>query len=174
MGRTLAGVMAAVIVAAGLAGCTGTADPAPAAATESPEVVSYQGLAGIRFGDSRTELAGEHGMVQASGDCAPQLPSYAGASPVFDDDRLVLLWADPPLHTPEGGAVGSPVATVNATYPEAEPLTAPLGSFQFDGLLVTSGDRAYLFLHDGTTVQKLIVGYEEHARLLFNEGFGTC
>jgi hypothetical protein len=174
MGRTLVGVMAAVTLAAGLAGCTGTADPAPAAATESPEVVSYQGLGGIRFGDSRTDLASEHGMVQASGDCAPRLPSYAGASPVFDGDRLVLLWADPPLHTPESIAVGAPVATVDATYPGAEPLTAPPGSFHFDGLLVTSGDRGYLFLHDGTTVQKLIAGYEEHARLLFDEGFGTC
>lgn len=175
MGRTLTGIMAAVMFAAGLVGCTGTRDPVPTAtAAGDRQVVSHEGLAGIRFGATRADLARDHGLIDAPDDCAPQLPSYPGASPVFDGDRLVLLWADPPLRTPEGIAVGSPVGAVNDAHPDAEPLTAPPESFRFDGLLVTSGDRALLFLHDGTTVQKLIVGYDEHARRLFHEGFGTC
>jgi hypothetical protein len=175
MGRTFAGIMAAVMVAAGPAGCGEPGDPTPmAASVPDRHVVSHRGLAGIEFGDSRAELERDHGLVRASGDCGPRLPSYPDASPIFEDDRLVLLWADPPLRTPEGIAVGDLVSTVHDTHLRAEPLTAPPERFRFDGLLVTSGDRAYLFLHDGATVQKLIVGYEDHVRRLFHEGFGTC
>jgi len=71
--------------------------------------------------------------------------------------------------------VGDPVAQARATHPEAEELTAPAGSFRFDGLIATvGGDRAYLFLHDHDTVQKVVVGFAEHARRLFHDGFGTC
>jgi hypothetical protein len=137
-------------------------------------VVSHQGLAGIRFGDSRAGLERDHGLTQAPGDCGPGLPSSPWVSPVFEDDRLVLLWAEPPVRTPEGITVGTPVGTARAAHPGAEKLAAPPGSHRFDGLLAAAGDRAYLFLHDGVTVQKLIVGYEEHCRRLFHEGFGVC
>jgi hypothetical protein len=40
--------------------------------------------------------------------------------------------------------------------------------------LVTEGDRGYLFLHDGTTVQKAVAGYGEYLTRLFNTGFGSC
>lgn len=174
--------VALVVIAAtiGLSGCTGATPSEPARAAQSApsptqgEVVSYEGLADIRFGDARAELAHRHGMTQGPGDCAPRLPDRPDASPVFDDGELVLLWADPPLHTPEGVMVGDPVAEVHSAYPDAEALTAPSGTYQHDGLLATQQDRAYLFLHDGEQVQKVVAGYAEHARLLFHEGFGTC
>jgi hypothetical protein len=53
-------------------------------------------------------------------------------------------------------------------------LTAPPGTYRFDGLLARQGDRAYLFLHDGRTVRKTVAGYADYAQRLFDEGFGTC
>lgn len=163
------------LLLAGLAGCTGTASPVPhAQPTGDPRVVSHQGLAEIRFGDTREALEREHGLVQRPGDCAPRLPEQPALSPVFDGDRLVLLWVDPPLHTPAGLAVGSPVEAVRAAHPDAEDLPTPADPFQFQALIVTVDDRAYLFLHDREQVQKLIIGYEHHARLVHQEQFGVC
>lgn len=160
---------------AALAGCAGDTATRPLASGQAdPLVVSHEGVADIRFGDSRAELADEHGLTQGTGDCAPVLPDHPNVSPVFDQGQLVLLWADPPLHTPEGIAVGTDLATVRATHPEAESLSAPQETYRFDGLLATEHDRAYLFLHDHSQVQKVIIGFAEHARLLFEEGFGTC
>src|SRR6185436_18478234 len=96
----------------------------------------------------------------------PQLVDVPKVSPIFVDDRLVVLWAEPPMHTPEGLGVGSPVDRVRAAYPG--------GTYRFDGLLVTRGDRAYLFLHDTATVRKLIVGYVQYAKLLFDQGYSAC
>ncbi|MPZ26811.1 MAG: hypothetical protein GEV12_10235 [Micromonosporaceae bacterium] len=160
----------------GLAGCTGTVDPAPEAASPShdPHLVSQVGLAEIRFGDTREVLERDHGLIQEPGDCAPRLPDQPAVSPVFEGDRLVLLWVDPPLHTPAGLAVGSPVAAVRAAHPDAEDLPAPADPFQFHGLIVTVDDRAYLFLHDQELVQKLIIGFDRHARLVHHEQFGVC
>lgn len=169
-------MIALTLLLAGLAGCTGTVDPAgPAAApTQDPQVVSLQGLAEIRFGDTREVLERDYGLVQGPGDCAPRLPGQPSVSPVFDGGRLVLLWVDPPLHTPAGLAVGSPVEAVRAAHPEAEDLPAPADPFQFHGLIVTVDDRAYLFLHDRDLVQKLIIGFDRHARLVHQEQFGVC
>lgn len=167
------GFLAAAMIMVGLVGCGGAPDPAASTPTAA-DVVSTEGLGPIRFGEAREDLEREHGLVQRSGDCMPRLPAYPSASPVLDGDRLVLLWAEPPLRTPDGLTVGSPVTQVRQAYPEAQELAAPPESFQFDGLLVPVDDRAYLFLHDQDRVQKLIVGYERHARLLFTESFGTC
>jgi hypothetical protein len=97
-----------------------------------------------------------------------------GAGPVFVAGRLALVWADPPLRTPEGIAVGSPVADARRVYPAASNLAPPAGSYRFSGLLTTQRDRAYLFLHDGRAVQKVIVGYATHARRVFVEGYTGC
>jgi hypothetical protein len=177
MGRAVVVIMTVVLAAtAGLAACTGVADHAPAARqSDDPQAVSHLGLAGIRFGDRRADLERDHGLVQGTHDCAPRLPAYPQVSPVFEGDRLVLLWVDPPLGTATGVTVGDPVAHARDTHPEAEELTAPAGSFRFDGLIATvDEDRAYLFLHDHDLVQKVVVGFEEHARRLFHDGFGTC
>lgn len=176
MGRAIVVIMAVAMAGiAGLAGCTGVADPAQTGRSPAdPQAVSHLGLAGIRFGDSRADLARDHGLVQDADDCGPRLPAYPQLSPVFDGDRLVLLWVDPPLRTDTGVAVGDPVRQARDTHPEAEQLTAPAESFRFDGLIVTLDDRAYLFLHDHEQVQKVIVGFDEHARRLFHDGFGTC
>lgn len=117
--------------------------------------------------------------MQDPGDCAPRLPEHPALSPVFEGDRLVLLWVDPPLRTPAGLMVGSPVAAVRAAHPEAEELPAPAVPYQFPGLIVPvagpgGAGHAYLFLHDQQTVQKLIIGYEQHARRLYHERFGVC
>lgn len=163
-----------VMLAAGTLALAGAGPVATAAEPADPDVVSHSGLATIELGSTRTELVRGHGLVQAESDCAPRLPAYPSASPVFDAGRLVLLWAHPPLRTPDGLAVGSPVDAVRAAHPDAEALAAEPGSYRFDGLLAVTGDRAYLFLHDQAQVQKLLVGYEEPARRLFHENVGAC
>jgi hypothetical protein len=40
--------------------------------------------------------------------------------------------------------------------------------------MVVRGDRAFLFLHDGQTVQKEIAGYADYVRRLYAEDFGVC
>jgi hypothetical protein len=95
------------------------------------------------------------------------------ASPVFDDDELVLIWAYPPLHTPENVMVGTPVLHVRAVYPAA--VTLPPSPGSFPALLVANGvGEAYLILHDDAIVQKLIVGRETAARELYASRLDTC
>jgi hypothetical protein len=166
-------VTVALVAGLGLSGCTQATEPEPVAA--DPAVIDHRGLPDIPFGADRAELERRLGLTEAPGACAPRLPDRPEVSPVFDDrDRLVLMWANPPLQTPDGIMVGTPVETVRDTYPDAQRLPAPPGTQRFDGLLVPVDDRAYLFLHDGTEVQKVIVGYADYVRLLFDEGFGTC
>jgi hypothetical protein len=179
MKRTITVILAAGLVVLGLTGGATALTPSPAAESPAagvadPDVVTPQGLAQIQVGDTGTDLERDHGLTQRAGDCAPRLPDHPAASPVFDNDRLVLLWADPPLRTPEGITVGTPVTTLEEIHPDGEHLNAAPGTYRFDGVLVADGTHAYLFLHDGTTVQKLIVGSAAHAQLLFDEGFGTC
>jgi len=176
MRRVVVMVLAAVLV--GLAGCTGAVERLPAA-RDDPRVVSHLGRLGIQFGDTRAELEREYGLVQVASDCAPRLPGHPAVSPVFDGDRLVLLWVDPPLRTPAGLMAGSPVDQVYEAHPGVTELPEPDRPFAYHGLLATvpdpaAGDRAYLFLHDGSVVQKVIVGYEQAARQLYTEQFGVC
>nr|WP_246158164.1 hypothetical protein [Micromonospora palomenae] len=137
-------------------------------------MVHLSGLAEIEFGDTEQELS-RRGVLRAEADaCGPTLAGHGAASPIFVDDRLVLLWLDDPMSTPEGITVGTPVEEVLTSYPEAIRLDAPQQTYRFDGLLARDGDRAYLFLHDGTSVREIIAGYADWARRLFDEGYGPC
>ncbi|MEU8025848.1 MULTISPECIES: hypothetical protein [Micromonospora] len=146
------------------------------------EVVDLNGLTDVEFGDTEEELA-RRGMLASDVDaCGPTLAGHGAVSPIFVDDRLVLLWLDDPVptaerinvRTPQGIGVGTPVEEVRARYRSVSPLDAPRRTYRFDGLLARSGDRAYLFLHDGRTVRKIIAGYADWARRLFVEGYGPC
>ncbi|MGA8115128.1 MAG: hypothetical protein WCA46_15795 [Actinocatenispora sp.] len=81
----------------------------------------------------------------------------------FDADQWVLLWPlDEGQYTAEGIGTGSPLDRVLAVYPDAEDLPAPAGAT--GALLVSRPDRAYLVLHDGATVQRILAGTEELLR----------
>lgn len=149
------------------AGDTGTGAP-------RDEVVTTDGIDGVSFGDTENDLITRHGLRRPRSACAARLRGMPHVDPVLADGRLVLLWVHRPAHVPPGLAEGSTVGEVRDAYPDATTLTPPAGSYRFAGLLATRGNRGYLFLHDGRTVQKLIVGYTSYLRRLFDEGFGTC
>lgn len=182
--RSSAFGIAAAMLAAGAACASGTDrpaadDPTPAAtasvpASYGPQVVHYAGADGVAFGDLKTELARDGRLTEQVEGCRPVLTAARELGPVFDGERLVLLWVDPPYHTPEGVMVGTALPEARRSYPNAQQLSPPPGSPVFPGLLVTQGDRAYLILHDGQTVQKVVVGFTEHAQRLYRSGFGQC
>jgi len=149
-------------------------EPASSPAAKS-DVLDLHGVHNVEFGDTEQELQrrGQLDVEPAVG-CGPALTEPSTVSPVFADDRLVLLWASPSVRTPEGVTAGTPVDQVRAAYPAAARLTAPPGTYRFDGLLARQGDRAYLFLHDGRTVRKTVAGYADYAQRTFDEGFGLC
>ncbi|MEU7848618.1 hypothetical protein [Micromonospora parva] len=140
----------------------------------SVEIIDLNGLRNIEFGVTEDELT-RRGILRTSLDaCGQVLAGHDTVSPVFVDDKLVLLWVGDPMRTPEGITVGSPVDQVWDSYPQVSRLRAPQGTHRLDGLLARSGDRAYLFLHDGRTVRKTIAGYADWARRLFHDGVGPC
>lgn len=140
-----------------------------------PDIIHFDGLRNIAFGDTEQELTRRGVLTPAEAPCGgPQLAGLPTVGPVFDDSRLVLLWVDSPLRTPEGITIGTPIEQVRTSFPDATILTAPRGTHRYDGVLAKQGDRAFLFLHDGKTVRKTIAGYADYAEKLFNEGFGTC
>ena len=97
------------------------------------------------------------------------------ANLVFDTaDKLALIWFEDPLRTPEGIGNGSTVADVRQAYPQLSELTPPAGSYQFPGLLVSGGERGYLFLYDGDVIVKSIAGQTAMLQQLFTGGFGVC
>ena len=152
---------------------TRTASASPGGAAET---IDFAGLPGVTFGATRTELLDQR-LIEAGpvGCGGPQLTGRPYASAVFDRERLVLIWAYPPLRTPEGIGVGTPVDRARSAYPTAEELIPPPASPRYPGLLVTGGgDRAYLMLYASGQVQKLIVGFASAARELFGTGFGSC
>lgn len=178
-GALLAGALLAVLAGAG--GCAadvpvGVANPTSASSPAAgPDVADLSGLADLKVGASLADLVAAGVVVRTEASCRGVAhATRPQVSPVFDGDRLVLIWLDPPLHTPEGVRVGSPLDAARSAYPDALVLDRPPGSTQYQGLLVVGGDRAYLLLHDGDRVQKLVVGFERYARLLFDQGFGTC
>ncbi|MFG1840767.1 hypothetical protein ACGFH8_20370 [Micromonospora sp. NPDC049175] len=140
----------------------------------SVEIIDLNGLRNIEFGDTEQELARRGILLTNMDACGPTLAGHDTVSPVFVEDKLVLLWVGDPMRTPEGITAGSPIDQVWARYPQVSPLRAPQGTYRLDGLLARSGDRAYLFLHDGHTVRKTIAGYADWARRLFEEGAGPC
>jgi len=136
-------------------------------------VVDVTGLGEIKIGLKRTDLA-PHLSTELPG-CNTQLRAHPQGSAVFTHDgRMVLMWFNAPLKTAEGISTGTQVEDVKAAYRHATEVKAPEGSRGFDGLLVTSGEHGYLFLHDGKTVQKAIVGYVDYLHWLFDSGFGVC
>ena len=148
--------------------------PSPAT-TPDPNVVEFTGVRDLRLGASLRDLAAAGRVLTPEAACGPVVSGLPAASPVFDGDALVLIWAEPPLHTPAGVMVGSTVAAARQAYPEAEALVPPAGSTTFPGLLVRDGSgHALLMLHDGDRVQKLIVGLESYARRLYTTGYGSC
>lgn len=158
-----------------LATLAGSPLPATAVRTTDPEVIDFSGLGDIRFGASMRALEAVGVVSTSEPACGPTFTGTDAATPVFDQDRLVLIWAYAPIHTPEGIMTGSSVDQARRVYPSAVPLTPPAGTSTFPGLLITGqGDRAYLLLHDQGQVQKLIVGLENYARLLYQTGFGSC
>ncbi|MBB5871179.1 hypothetical protein F4553_004558 [Allocatelliglobosispora scoriae] len=174
------------VMVVGLSACSPAAETAAPTATPTtsiaptlgPDVISLAGVRAVRFGQTRDELSDEPGLSEGPGGCGEHIVGVTEVSPVFTDEdageKLVLLWANPPLHTPENVAVGTAMDVVKSTYPQATPLTAPTGTYRFDGLLVSKGEFGFLFLHDGKHVQKLIAGYTTYLEQLFAEGFGAC
>lgn len=152
--------------------------PSPASTgsrAADPNLITLRGIRDIEFGASMDALIATGQVQPEPGACGPSFPDLPNASPVFDAGRLVLIWAHAPLRTPERVMVGTPLAEARQAYPNAVELTRAPGDPQYPGLLVPGDeDRAYLLLHDGESVQKLIVGFEEHARRLFDTGFGSC
>lgn len=138
------------------------------------EIIDLNGLSNIEFGATEDELTRRGILLTDLDACGPVLAGHDTVSPVFVEDKLVLLWVGDPMRTPEGITAGSPVEQVWARYPQVTRLRAPQGTHRLDGLLARSGDRAYLFLHDGRTVRKTIAGYADWARRLFDEGAGPC
>ena len=137
-------------------------------------VVSFTGIEDVQFGTSSRELARDHGMVRRPEDCGPTLPRLSLVTPVLVNDKLALLWVSPPVHTPEGITVGSPVSQVRSAYPQATEVSPPsLG--QYPALLVSQDDRAYLFLYSqDQVVRKLLVGYRDAVEQLYRSGADTC
>jgi hypothetical protein len=141
-----------------------------------PDAITFTGTHGVHFGQTLAQLQAMRVLPASPGPgCAMHFRTFESADPVFDRGKLVLIWAYPPLHTPEGVEVGTPLGTARLAYPRAVVLTAPTGSGRFDGLLVPDGNgEAYLLLHDGKQVQKLVVGFEPYARALFAGNYGAC
>ncbi|MEH1102139.1 hypothetical protein [Micromonospora sp. CPCC 205561] len=138
------------------------------------EVVDLNGLRDVEFGDTEDELT-RRGILRSDIDaCGPSLAGHDTTSPIFVDDRLVLLWLGDSTRTPHGITAGIPVAEVRARFPSAHELDAPQETYRFDGLLARQGDRAYLFLHDGRAVTRIIAGYADWAQRLFHEGHSPC
>ncbi|MEV4809151.1 hypothetical protein AB0J96_04765 [Micromonospora avicenniae] len=138
------------------------------------EVLDLDGLPEVEFGDTEDELARRGALGTDVGGCGRTLTGHSTTNPVFIDDRLVLLWLGDSTRTTEGVGVGSPVQQVRTRYPELTPLHAPQGTYRLDGLLARDGELAYLFLHDGRSVRKIIAGYADWALRLFAEGQGPC
>ncbi|WP_290859729.1 hypothetical protein [Hamadaea sp.] len=167
----------AAIAAMVIVGAFANYAPAPSsapAATGSDQVVTFAGIADVRFGDTVAELTADHGLTKPPGACVMQFADLTGVDPVFVDNRLVLLWAHAPVRTPEGISEGSAVDAVRQAYSGEVELTPPAGSHAYPAIMVRQGDAAYLFLHDGTTVQKEIAGYADYVQRLYTDGFGAC
>src|SRR4029079_2346662 len=98
---------------------------------QGPDIVHLQRVRDVRFGAKRADL--EPRLDKARTGCSTQVTGMPQGNLVFAaDDRLVMMWFDAPLRTPEGGHTASTVQEARAAYPKAEVLTAPAGSHRFD------------------------------------------
>lgn len=136
-------------------------------------VINMTGYGDIHFGQPSTDLTVRHGLHDSQVGCRPRFVDLAHLRPVFVDGKLAMLWADPPVHTPEGVSVGTDIAEVRQAYPDAVALPAP-GPYQYSGLLVTRNGMGYLFLFEGSQVKKMIVGYETYLRQIFATASDAC
>lgn len=168
----LAGAAAILVIARGHQ--TRLADVAFAESTalaDRHDVVTFDGIGDVHFGDSIGALAASHGFKDDPSACTRTLSDLQGVDPVVADGKLVLMWVNAPVHTPEGITVGSSVSAVRSAYAGEQDLSS---DHAYPAILVESGDKAFLFLHDGQTVQKEIAGYADYVRRLYTEGFGAC
>ncbi len=94
----------------------GAAVPSPSA---GPNVIDFSGLRGIQFGGSMRVMKGTGIVSTSEPGCGPTFTGIREASPVFEGDRLVLIWAHAPLRTPEGVTVGTSLEDVRRAYPSA-------------------------------------------------------
>ena len=138
---------------------------------ERRDVVTFDGIADVHFGDSVASLAAAHGLREDPAACTRTFSDLQNVDPVVAEGKLVLMWVNAPVRTPEGITVGSPVAAVRSAYATGQDVAQP-GAYP--GIMVVQNDKAYLFLHDGKTVKKEIAGYADYVRRLYTEGFGAC
>ena len=160
------------------AGSPPSASPSPSpsvsvAPSADPDTVSFTGTGDIRFGQSTAELTSRHGLHSVPSACMPRFADLTQVHPILVDGKLAVLVLEPPAHTPEGVSVGTSVTAVHRTYPGAAELK-PTQPYAYAGILATDGDLGYLFLHNGGTVQRELVGYTTYLRQLFESGFPTC
>ena len=135
------------------------------------DVVTFDGIDDVHFGDSVGALATSHGFKDDPAACTRTFSDLQGVDPVVAEDKLVLMWVNAPVHTPEGIAVGSSVSAVRAAYEGEQDMSS---DHAYPGIMVQKDDKAFLFLHDGQTVKKEIAGYADYVRRLYTEGFGAC
>src|SRR6185312_9921096 len=106
--------IAMLLTAASIAG-SGPPPPGPMPPNRpagNVEVIDLNGLRNIEFGDTEAELT-RRGVLRTDQDaCGPVLTGHDTVSPVFIEDRLVLLWVGDPMRTPEGITAGSPIDEV--------------------------------------------------------------
>src|SRR4051812_13616750 len=85
--------------------------------TGSVEIIDLNGLRNIEFGDTEEELTRRGILLTNLDACGPMLAGHDTVSPVFVEDKLVLLWVGDPMRTREGITAGSPIDQVWARYP---------------------------------------------------------
>lgn len=135
--------------------------------------ITLSGFDDIHFGESRSELTARHGLRTTRAGCRPRFTDRSQLGPVFVDGKLAMLWADPPLHTPEGVSVGTTVTQARQSYPDAVSLPPP-GPYRYAGLLATKDGMGYLFLYQDDAVDKMVVGYENYLRQTFPTAASSC
>lgn len=94
-------VIAGLLTAAVVSGSPPTVHT-PQTPVAAGEVLDLDGLHDVDFGDTESELT-RRGILRTDvAGCGPTLAGHETISPVFIDDRLVLLWLGDSTRTPQG------------------------------------------------------------------------